>query len=107
GGRGRAAGAEGATAPPAVRAADGRPSPAATWPSASGDLARAIEVLRSFIRTLESKAEWRNEIRRLREELARQHNPFQRLAVVEAFLRKAAIDSRDVAEAFSRLKREA
>ncbi len=70
-------------------------------------IASLVESLQKLIGTLESTGRWSEEIRQLRQELEREHNPFARFRLLERFLESAARDSRDVAAAFERLKREA
>ena len=70
-------------------------------------IASLVESLQRLIGTLESTGRWREEIRQLRQELERERNPFARFRLLERFLESAARDSRDVAAAFERLKREA
>ena len=70
-------------------------------------IASLVESLQKLIGTLESTGRWSEEIRQLRQELERERNPFARFRLLERFLESAARDSRDVAAAFERLKREA
>ena len=70
-------------------------------------IASLVESLQKLIGTLESTGRWSEEIRQLRQELEREHNPFARFRLLERFLESAARDSRDVAAAFERLKWEA
>ena len=70
------------------------------------DLIHAIQEVRTFVGSLEESAFWRHELNRLRQEFDKQPNLLGRLALLENFVRKAGAQSKEVAAAFERLKRE-
>jgi carbonic anhydrase len=72
----------------------------------SAELAPVVAAIGDLLKTLESQAKWRPEVQRLRQEVGRAPNPLSQLALLESFVRRASVDSREVAEAFERLKRE-
>jgi hypothetical protein len=90
---------------PAHAAGAGIPAmdPSMTAPS---DLIGAIQELRGFVKNLEDSAFWRHELKRLRQEMGREQSLLARLTLIDTFVRKAAAQSRQVAAAYDRLKRE-
>ena len=99
---------------PAVKTGRGAPPPrpaasAAISASAAvrpADASPGLEAARSLVRTLAASAGWGRDFKRLREELARDAGPLTRLQDLERFIQKAAADSKDVAQALDRLRRE-
>jgi len=85
------------------------PKPEAVRPgqAAAADLAKLVASAGSLVQVIESHATWRYEIRRLRSELHAERNPLSRVRLIDGFVRKAVTDSREVAAALERLKREA
>ncbi len=71
------------------------------------DIAKLLSSAGSLVQALEAQAAWRHEVRRLRSELHAERNPLARVRLIEAFVRKAVAESREVAAALDRLKREA
>jgi carbonic anhydrase len=66
-----------------------------------------VAAAESFLATLQGKQRWVGEARRLREELQRHGNPLARAKLLERFVHAAAADSREVRDAFERLRQEA
>ena len=97
--------AEGANAPaPRAQVKDPGHRPPAEGADAVGRLLAAAGAL---VETVAAQAVWRYELQRLRTELRMEDNPLSRVRLIDAFVRKAAADSREVAAALDRLKREA
>lgn len=65
-----------------------------------------VEAVTQIADVLRVRAGWRDELRALRTEIDRQHNPLVQLAVLESFVKKVAADSREVHTAIDRLKKE-
>jgi len=84
-------------------AAPGHRPPAGDADTTTGLVAAA----RHLVEVLAAHATWRYELERLRTELRTHGNPLARVRLIDALVRKAAADSREVAQAFDRLKREA
>ena len=68
---------------------------------------RLLAASTALVETVAAQAVWRYELQRLRTELRMEDNPLSRVRLIDAFVRKAAADSREVAAALERLKREA
>ena len=100
---------EGQPAGPAPRATPARAHPAARpAPAGGADAAgRLLAAAGALVETVAAQAVWRYELQRLRTELRMQDSPLSRVRLIDAFVRKAAADSREVAAALERLKREA
>jgi carbonic anhydrase len=96
----------GAAPTPATHAA----AEAAAAPAAAGSrIAQTVALLEAvdgFLTTVESKERIKGEAVSLRRELGRRRDPRQRVELLDAFARKLATDSRDVAESFAKLRRE-
>lgn len=90
--------------PPAVA-----PKPEAHRPAqaAAADLAKLVAAAASLVQVIESHKTWRYELRQLRATLHAERNPVARMRALDGFVRKAVTDSREVAAALERLKREA
>lgn len=71
------------------------------------DVTKLLTAAGSLVQALEAQAVWRHEVRRLRSELHAERNPIARVRMIDAFVRKAVAESREVAAALERLKREA
>jgi len=71
-------------------------------PTGRNDL---VEAARGLIDAVSAQSVWRVELQRLRTQLHNQTSPAARLRLIDGFLRKAAADSREVADAFDRLVR--
>jgi hypothetical protein len=92
------------------------PAPAATATRAAGTppaggsrVAQTRAMLKAvddFITIIQSKESWRADLENLRDELERRHDPRQRLELLDAFARRLGAQSREVAEAFARLRKE-
>lgn len=80
------------------------PEPPAAPPRPERGLADAAQA---FLALLAGKARWGAEFRRLRQELEHERNPITKLRMLERFARAASTESRELGEAFERLKREA
>jgi carbonic anhydrase len=65
-----------------------------------------LEAADGFLATIESKEHWRRDVENLRDELARRSDPRQRLELLDAFARRLGSESREVADAFARLRKE-
>ena len=76
-------------------------------PGERADLAAAMDAARAFVKTLAAKGDWRERVQGLGADLRRQPNALAQLGLVDHFVRRAARDSREVAGAFERLRREA
>jgi len=76
-------------------------------PSAVPDLTKVLAAAGSFVQTVAAHATWRQELEMLRAELHAERNPVTRVRRIDAFVRKTVADSREVAAAFERLRREA
>jgi carbonic anhydrase len=76
-------------------------------PAGAPDLNRLLAAARTLVQTAEAQAVWRYEVRRLRAELHAEPNPITRVRLIHGFVQKAIADSREVAAALDRLKREA
>ena len=73
----------------------------------AGAADRLLAAASRLAETVAAQAVWRYELDRLRTELRMQGNPLVRVRLIDAFVRKAAADSREVAAALDGLKREA
>jgi len=82
------------------------PPPAASGAARPTDASPALEAARSLVRTLAASSGWARDFKHLREDLARDAGPLTRLQDLERFIQKAAADSKDVAQALDRLRRE-
>jgi hypothetical protein len=65
-----------------------------------------LKAVDDFITIIQSKESWRADLENLRDELERRHDPRQRLELLDAFARRLGGESREVAEAFARLRKE-
>jgi carbonic anhydrase len=88
-------------------AALGRATSPLPTPAPPGARVGLVEAARGLIDAVSSQAVWRVELQRLRTQLHNQTSPVARLRLIEAFLRKAAGDSREIADAFERLRQAA
>jgi carbonic anhydrase len=88
--------------PPAEHADADSPLPS----TATGSTDSLHDAARSIVRSLAAVGAWREDLRRLRTDLARQRDPRARMTLLETFVGRAAAQSRDVAEVLGRLKRE-
>jgi len=68
---------------------------------------RLVAAAHQLVETVAAQAVWRYELDRLRTELRAHGSPVARVRLIDAFVRKAAADSRDVAAALDRLRHEA
>lgn len=93
---------------PATKTDRAAPPPQTARPEAvrPTDATPGLDAARSLVRTLAASAGWGHDLKRLREDLARTAGPLARTQVLERFLQKAAADSRQVAHALDRLRRE-
>lgn len=73
-------------------------------PATPPALAEAAEL---FSRVLRTRKRWDEQTRRLREDVARHRDPSPRARLLESFARSVAAESRELGQAFERLKREA
>jgi carbonic anhydrase len=87
---------------PAPRSEASRPGQAA-----AADLAKLAAAAGSLVQVLESHRTWRYEMRQLRAAMHAERNALARMRLLDGFVRKAVTDSREVAAALERLKREA
>jgi carbonic anhydrase len=90
---------------PAATAARG----AASTPASGARVAQTRAMLKAvddFLTIIESKETWRADLANLREELERRHDPRQRLELLDAFARRLSGESREVADAFGKLRQE-
>jgi carbonic anhydrase len=62
-------------------------------------------ALGELVHHLQAAPRWRDELRQVRRELAREKNPLAKLGLLERLGRKAAAESREVREAFARVQR--
>jgi carbonic anhydrase len=85
------------------------PEPEALRPAqaAAADLAKLVAAAASLVQVIDSHKAWRYEMRQLRATLHAERNPVARMRLLDGFVRKAVTDSREVAAALERLKREA
>lgn len=100
---------EPATQTPAPRAEAAVAGPAPAPPAKSHAPSEIVKdpmavAIASFIQTLESKAGLSQDLRQLRLELERQQNPVVKFGLLESFIRRAAADSKEVADAYRRLQ---
>ncbi len=91
------AASEPAAAPPTAEAAS----------SPSAGAAEPLESLRSVVGSLAASAGAAGEIRKLQGALAAERNPIRKLALVQHFVKDAAVETHQVREAFTELKRRA
>ena len=68
------------------------------------DMADAVQ---GFVRSVASTGRWREEMARLKQEIAMQRNPLAKLGLLERFARKVGNESREARDAFARVQREA
>jgi len=81
--------------------------PHAATPTPGPDLTRLIGATAALVQTIESHATWRRAVRQLRADPQAERNPIARARMIEAFLRRAVADSREVAAAVEQVRREA
>ena len=72
--------------------------------SALGELAKDVS---DFTTLLRGKQRWRNDLELLEGELARSHSPLVKFRMLETLAKRAGAESREVMDAFERLKRSA
>jgi carbonic anhydrase len=72
--------------------------------SAPDPLADAVQ---GFVRSVTASGRWREEMARLKQEIAVQRNPLAKLGLLERFARRVGNESREAREAFARVQREA
>jgi hypothetical protein len=65
-----------------------------------------LKAVDDFLTLVASNESWRADLEKLRDELERRHDPRQRLELLDAFARRLGRESRDVAEAFGKLRKE-
>ncbi len=92
-----AAAAAASTAPPTASAA-----PA---PGEDGAAAALTHDVTEFARLLGSKQRWRDDLKTLQGELDRPHHPLVKYRMLESIARRAGAESREVLDAFERVKR--
>jgi len=96
-----------APAPEAVAPGTGRAERSLNTPSdAIEHLAREIADMREMVRLLEGTSGWREELKRVRDEVGRQRNPLRKLQVVEEFVKRATVNARELQGSFERLRKE-
>jgi len=65
------------------------------------------DAVQGFVRSVTSTGRWREEMTRLKQEIAIQRNPLAKLGLLERFARKVGNESREARDAFARVQREA
>ena len=65
-----------------------------------------LEAVEEFLTTIQGKEHLRADLENLRDELERRHEPRQRLELIDAFGRRLNGESRDVSDAFKKLRRQ-
>jgi carbonic anhydrase len=65
------------------------------------------DAVHGFVRSVTSTGRWREEMTRLKQEIAIQRNPLAKLGLLERFARKVGNESREARDAFARVQREA
>jgi carbonic anhydrase len=83
------------------------PAPARSLEPPVPEVTRLLRAAGALVQTVEAQAVWRYEVRKLRSELHTERNPIARIRLIDVFVRKAVAESREVAAALDRLKREA
>ncbi|MBP7148206.1 MAG: carbonic anhydrase [Acidobacteria bacterium] len=88
--------------------AEEAPAPPGAAPGARppAEFERLAASMRRLLHVLESNAHWRDDVRRMRAELAQQRNPLVRYRIVEEFAREAAGSSREVAHELEGMRRD-
>ncbi len=93
--------------PPAPSTTAARGAAATTGAGSRVAQTRAmLEAVDDFLTIVESKESWRADLANLREELERRRDPRQRLELLDAFARRLSGESREVADAFGKLRQE-
>jgi hypothetical protein len=65
-----------------------------------------LKAVEDFLTIIESKESWREDLANLRDELERRRDPRQRLELLDAFARRLSGESREVADAFGKMRQE-
>jgi len=93
---------------PAAETAASAPAPgpaAASQPAVDGEVATLTHDVAEFVRLLGSKQRWRGDLETLAGELGRSHHPLVKFRMLESIARRAGAESREVLDAFERVKR--
>src|SRR5262245_10111756 len=93
--------------PEASTPAAARPPAPAAAPAPVAPPDPLAEAVHWFMRTIESSGGWREEIARLRSDLAAQRTPRAKLDLLERFARQVGAQSSEARSAFARVQREA
>jgi hypothetical protein len=101
--RDRAARAMSPTTPAAAPASRVAPPGDSSRKAQTRAMLRAVD---EFVTIIESKESWRADLARLRDELERHRDPRHRLELLDAFARRLSGESREVANAFAKLRQE-
>lgn len=97
---------EPAAAPAETPASEPPPGPAAAAePATAGEANALARDVAEFARLLGSKQRWRDDLKTLQGELDRPHHPLVKFRMLESIARRAGAESRDVLDAFERVKR--
>lgn len=73
----------------------------------SPDLDPLLREATGFARLVRSKEHWRHDLEQLRQELGQPHHAIVKYRALEKFARRASTESREVSDAFERLRRAA
>jgi len=92
--------------PAEARAAEPAPPPPPP-PAAAAPRDPLADAVQGFVRSVASTGRWREEMARLKQEIAMQRNPLAKLGLLERFARKVGNESREARDAFARVQREA
>jgi carbonic anhydrase len=65
------------------------------------------EAVQRFVHTVGATGRWREELARLRQDVAVQKNPLAKIGILERFAKKVGNESREARDAFARVQREA
>jgi hypothetical protein len=82
------------------------PATAASGGSRVAQTRAMLKAVEDFLTIIESKESWRADLANLRDELERRRDPRQRLELLDAFARRLSGQSREVADAFAKLRQE-
>ena len=92
--------------PTPATAAPARGAASATGGSRVAQTRAMLKAVEDFLTIIESKESWRADLANLRDELERRRDPRQRLELLDAFARRLSGESREVADAFGRMRQE-
>ncbi len=80
-------------------------APAIEGSRAHGSVDPLVEAAVGFVKALQTRVDWRSDIRKLQHDLRRQSSPLEKLRQLEAFARHRGTDSAEIARAFDQLRR--